>query len=45
MNFKLFPFRELEDSYKEQSPFSLPLSVFSKRAETEGKHINKCAHW
>lgn len=39
MNFKLFPFRELEDSYKEQSPFSLPLS------QTEGKHINKRAHW
>ena len=45
MNFKILPFRELEESYKEQSPFSLPWSAFSKTAETEGKHINKCAHW
>ena len=41
---KYCPLESWKIGYKEQSPFSIPLSTVSKRAETEGKHVNKRAH-
>lgn len=42
---KYCPLESWKISYKEQSPFSIPVSTVSKRAETEGKHVNERAHW